>query len=1059
MALANATSKIRLFINEEDYSDYLVEGSISDDSAYSTNIITSKGSVKLAGDTSILDYNKTLFPIGSRVTIYSTLDNGNLAKLPRGHLYVLNSSIDVNERSTTLELGCSLAYLSEREGVFTDEVEDLIRTFISSSTLGAFVIEDYNLSTLQTLLEIDGRVIFQDRWGNIQYVDQFGSDGLGSNIADAKLTSFDKTSAISIESIGGAIEDIPSAIRVETNVETPTSKNDDNEDDPTPPPYITSETTRLIKRPDIESTSNNFDPINDPNSGDAATEVVAGCGTISDPVANEVSAYAYTIKTEVRATEEEVQEKVTNGRYVSYGATGNQVDWEYDFEYCSAMTYAGDLIRGVVDKYVETANAEIEKAKALLSKANQNFALRDDFLSRPRSVNVVKNEYGTIVSITYTAETQQNLNAAEYYNCAAQQYYDSADEISGWGAKNHAAYASRWADQYLGVYGYSNLNQTFNTYGEGGELVEKVQYKYIHTAGTVDAQNALAGVAPSYRLSANLNEIRYKIIEGLDFSAFGDILNQSFDQTIRGNDLLTAHNELTFRNPTIYLNLKLVSKNVTTYKYGSVYTTETETYTDYENPSNNYKRTSYSSSGSKNAIEEDRIETQRDGNGCIFVNEDASDTESKELAVDVQVTTTSPLGTPVIPVSWLGSPRATVKTVQMPLDFAPIRTKVCGGVKTIPDLAGTMYLYETIVQRYANNLAKKILADNFGYRITERGNRAELFEYYPFYPIALNLTSLLKGYKLRAASSNWVFDSNNVLCSFDCFNVGNIETLVADEVEPDTYVAFSKTESTTTLNNTYFNLPETGDSIVVKVVPTGGTLAVSGTPISANDTITAADITANNVTFTPSGSGTTTITTFFEVLDSSSNKITSASGIYPPLQVTYVESPYADGGEFTNNTTNGGYDSDAGDFDTGLRPGGNTSLNAGNFDTGATVVALEPAAPSGASVTNGDTDAELELGVSVLDAADTIISSDTLATPKGNISPQYEAIIEFALIPSVFLNVSAELVPQLGWDYNYIRVPLGTDIDLGTIVDPNTYAMNFGTILSPNTPTLASSVV
>ena len=63
MTLANTTSKIRLFINEEDYSDYLVEGSISDDSAYSTNIITSKGSLKLAGDTSILDYNKTLFPM------------------------------------------------------------------------------------------------------------------------------------------------------------------------------------------------------------------------------------------------------------------------------------------------------------------------------------------------------------------------------------------------------------------------------------------------------------------------------------------------------------------------------------------------------------------------------------------------------------------------------------------------------------------------------------------------------------------------------------------------------------------------------------------------------------------------------------------------------------------------------------------------------------------------------------------------------------------------------------------------------------------------------------
>lgn len=1049
MALANATSKIRLFINEADYSDYLVEGSISDDSAYSTNIITSKGSVKLAGDTSILDYNKTLFPIGSRVTIYSTLDNGNLAKLSRGHLFVLNSSIDVNERSTTLEVGCSLAYLSEREGVFADRIEDLVTRFVSYNVKRSFIVEDYNLSTLQTLLEIDGRVIFQDRWGNIQALNQFGTDGLGSNIAASKLTSFDKETAINVESIGGAIEDIPSAIKVETNVEVPSEKEEE-EEDPTPPPFITSETTRLIKRPDVESTSNDFNPENDPNSGDATTEVVAGCGTISDPNSGELSAYAYTIKTEVRATEREVQEKVTNGRYVSYDATGNQVDWEYDFEYCSAMTYAGDLIRGVVDKYVETANGEIEKAKALLSKANQNFVLRDDYGSRSLTrINGVLND-----------ASQQIVNAFEYYNCAAQQYYDSAKEISGWGAKNHARYASEWADQYLGVYGYSNLNQTYNTYGEGGELVEKVQYRYIHKAGTIEAKNALAGVSAFYRLSANLNEIRYKIIEGLDFSPFGDILGESFDQTIEGDDLRTAHDETVFRNPEFYLNLKLVSKTVTTYKYGSIYTTETETFTDYENPSNNYKRVNYSSSGSKNAVEEDRIEVEKDADGCTYVNDSASATENKELDYTQTISIANQLGTPTIPVSWLGTPRATVKTVQLPLDFAPIRTKVCSGVRTVPNLAATLGRYQRILQRYAVNLSKKIVADNFGFRITERGNRAEVFEYYPFYPIALNLTSLQKGYKLRAASSNWVFDSNNVLCSFDCFNVGQIEAIAAAvEVSPYIYSSFIKVEGTATLGSSYFNVPETGTSISISVLPSGGTLAVSGTPVSAGDTISVADITAGNVAFTPSSSGTVEVNTLFEVFDSSGNSISSIENVYPPYQVTYPGTVFADAGEFTLNITNGGYDGDGGDFDLGIRPGGNTHLNAGDFDTGATVVNLEPAAPSGASQTNGDTDPEVDLGVQVLDGDDNTISTDTLPTPTGDVEPQFEVIIEFALTPSVFLNLSAELVPQLGWDYNYIKVPLGTDIDMGTIVDPNTYAMDFGTILSPNTPTLASSVV
>ena len=189
MTLANTTSKIRLFINGKDYSNFLIEGSTSDDSAYSTNIITTKGSIVLGGDTTILDYNKTLFPLGSRVNVYATLDNGRAAKLPRGQLYVLNSSIDINSRQTTLEVGCSLAYLVSRESSYVPEIRTLITSFVSSTVKESFIIDDYNLSTLQTLLEIDGRVIFQDSWGHIQFVRLFGNDGLGSNFNFAKLTS------------------------------------------------------------------------------------------------------------------------------------------------------------------------------------------------------------------------------------------------------------------------------------------------------------------------------------------------------------------------------------------------------------------------------------------------------------------------------------------------------------------------------------------------------------------------------------------------------------------------------------------------------------------------------------------------------------------------------------------------------------------------------------------------------------------------------------------------------------------------------------------------------
>ena len=217
--MINTTAKVRVFINGSDYTDYLVEGSISDDSAYTSNIITSTGTLKLAGSSSVLDFNKTTFPVGSNVTIYVTLSNGSMSPLPRGNLLVLSSEVDIKEPSITFELGCSLNYLSAREANYEDEIEDLIQTFIPQNVKKSFVVEEFDISTLNNLLDISGLVIFQDAYGTIQSVDKFGSDGLGAAVASAKLVSFDKHSTIDVDSIGGAIEELPSAVIAQANTE------------------------------------------------------------------------------------------------------------------------------------------------------------------------------------------------------------------------------------------------------------------------------------------------------------------------------------------------------------------------------------------------------------------------------------------------------------------------------------------------------------------------------------------------------------------------------------------------------------------------------------------------------------------------------------------------------------------------------------------------------------------------------------------------------------------------------------------------------------------------
>ncbi len=871
MTLANTTSKIRVYINGEDYSNFLIEGSISDDSAYSTNIITSTGSIVLGGDTTILDYNKTLFPLGSRVNIYATLDNGKAAKLPRGQLYVLGSSIDINSRQTTLELGCTLAYLSSRESSYTSEVKTLIQSFISSSVLDSFIIDDYNLSTLQTLLEINGKVIFQDPYGHIQSLSQFGNDGLGSDLKKAKLTSFDNETAVAIDSIGGAIEDLPSAVIVTADVEIPSSADADVEeeeetDSPNPPPFITSQLLRLTTVPDARKGGFNgfFTIRNEPSLGEAATELVAGCGTITQPLPEAPSRYGYTAIASCSKTENTAKETVTQGRYINYGGPGNQVDFEYDFEYCSAATYASGTINNIMDRYVDGVNVEIEKSNALLSKANQAYALRDDYASREVTPIYTYGFGGRLDdTLRYSEEDQETMAAIEYYGCAADQYFEAAEDILE-GAELIAKEATSFADSFTGIYGYSRMQQVFYFYGDGDQVIEKVQFNYIHKATTNSIQKIASSIPVNFRNSSSLVQIKFKVANGLDFSDFYNpegLIDKiprfipSFyfvarhDDPIAGNPLETSDN-IKFRTPESSFNLVLASKTVTRYKYGSIYNTERESFFDFQDPSNSYSRVNYSSASGPE--EPDRIEYQRDGNGCLVLNDDSSNTENKELVYKANISIRNKIGTASVPVSWLGRPGRQPKEVQLPLSFAPISKKICNGTKFVPDVAKKLNGYNGILSRYARNLAKKITADNLGYRITEKGTRAEIFEYYPFYPISLNISSLGKKYKLRAASSNWVFDSDNILCSFDCFNVGEIEGLDPTvEVTPSNYVGFARTESTVVVNTAYFNLPATASSIQITSLPSNGTLNLNGSAVSVGDTITITQINAGNVSFTP----------------------------------------------------------------------------------------------------------------------------------------------------------------------------------------------------------------
>ena len=164
------------------------------------------------------------------------------------------------------------------------------------------------------------------------------------------------------------------------------------------------------------------------------------------------------------------------------------------------------------------------------------------------------------------------------------------------------------------------MQQTYYTYGDNSQqLIQKIQLSYIHSAASVVAEKAVSKMGVAYRASAFTGKMRYQIATELDFSPFRSV-NKSFDQTIAGDTLSNSHDESKFRDPLTYFNLVLASKTVTEYEYGTVYNSETEKFTDFQEPSNSYLRKNYSSSGSSSAVEPDRIEYQRDGDGCLYLS-------------------------------------------------------------------------------------------------------------------------------------------------------------------------------------------------------------------------------------------------------------------------------------------------------------------------------------------------------------------------------------------------------------------------------------------------------
>ena len=133
-------------------------------------------------------------------------------------------------------------------------------------------------------------------------------------------------------------------------------------------------------------------------------------------------------------------------------------------------------------------------------------------------------------------------------------------------------------------------------------------------------------------------------------------------------------------------------------------------------------------------------------------------------------------------------------------------------------------------------------------------------------------------------------------------------------------------------------------------------------------------------------------------------------------------------------------------------------MNAGDFDTGEEVQALEPLPIGQGNAQNGEANVEDDYGSNVVDADGNLIGTDELPGPDGDKEALLEIEIDFSFKTFNLVSITSEIILQLGWDYGFIVVSQGTPIDNGTITTPINYNLNFGTIASPVEPVLSSSV-
>lgn len=202
--LINTTATPTLTIDGVDFSDMLVSMTVNDQSINNAGLMLTGGTIYLQeqpGGHLLEDYSKEKFGRGKIVLLDLTID-GVTRRHPRGHLYLLDSTYNPEQRTQELQVGCILTLYN-----LTDNIKNL-RGF----TVFALPLEA-GFSDLDNALQTEGKFLWQDKNGAIVKRDFFDGDGGGSNKAPAAWVSVRDHTALASSPLGAG-QIVPDKISV-----------------------------------------------------------------------------------------------------------------------------------------------------------------------------------------------------------------------------------------------------------------------------------------------------------------------------------------------------------------------------------------------------------------------------------------------------------------------------------------------------------------------------------------------------------------------------------------------------------------------------------------------------------------------------------------------------------------------------------------------------------------------------------------------------------------------------------------------------------------------------